>query len=75
MVVEGFEEKIKRALKCKLDTHPGLKKAFTESTLPFKHYYYYGEPSNAKVVNVENSDWIVDYIHVLREAFKADIRF
>ena len=74
VVVDGFEEKIKRALKCKLDSHPGLKKAFTDSTLPFKHYYYYGEPSNAKVVNVENSDWIVDYIHELREAFKADAR-
>ena len=69
--VDNFEEKIKVALRCKLETHLGLKKAFTESVLPFKHYYYYGEPANAKVVNVENCDWIVDYLHELRNAFKA----
>ena len=69
--VENFEEKIKVALRCKLETHTGLKKAFTESVLPFKHYYYYGEPANAKVVNVENCGWIVDYLHELRSEFKA----
>lgn len=75
VVVEGFEEKIKVALRCKLETHLGLKKAFTESVLPFKHYYYYGQADNAKVVNVENCDWIVDYLHELRSEFKALCRF
>lgn len=68
--IDGFEDKIKVALKLKIEGHPDLKKAFTESTLPFKHYYYYGEPSNAKVINVENCDWILEYLHVLREEIR-----
>ena len=72
VAVEGFEDKIKVALKCKLEAHPGLKRAFTESVLPFKHYYYYGLPDNAKVVEVENCDWIVDYLHKLRSEYQAE---
>ena len=72
VAVEGFEDKIKVALKCKLEAHPGLKRAFTESTLPFKHYYYYGTPENAKVVNVDNVNWIVDYLHKLRSEYQAE---
>lgn len=62
---EEFFIKIKKAIKIKLETFPEQKKKFKESTLPFTHYYLYGD----KVVNVPKAKWIIDYLTDLRNEF------
>ena len=64
-----FQQKIKLAVKAKIEQHSGLAKEFRESTLPFKHYYVYGE----KIVYAKAHDWIIEYLEELREEMKREV--
>ena len=64
---EEFKNKIKQALKCKIDQNVDLQSLFKESNLPFTHYYVYG----GKVVNVPKAKWIIEYLEELRKEYNA----
>lgn len=60
---EVFKDKIKKALNYKILNMPEvLFFQFINSTVPFTHYYVYGN----KIVNVEEADWILEHIEKRR---------
>lgn len=66
-----FNEDVLEAIRCKLRQHKRLRIALTESTLPFAHYYFYGERDHEpKVVYLPQYDWIVDEITRIRTLCK-----
>ncbi|MBN22752.1 MAG: hypothetical protein CL678_15815 [Bdellovibrionaceae bacterium] len=67
---DDFEEVIKEALYCKVIQNPIIAELMLESTLPFEHYYYYGNPKNAKVINVTSNRWVVDELEAIRKQIK-----
>lgn len=68
--LDDFKEKIKEAIRLKIEQRPKLKLAFTESTLPFTHYYYYGTIDNPKIITPNDGEWIVTFLENLRTEYK-----
>lgn len=68
-----FEEQIKIAITCKIEQNERLKDVFTESTLPFSHYYFYGSEDNPKVIKPEGLDWIMQHLEDLRTHLRKSI--
>ena len=62
-----FKLKIANAMIAKLIMHRSLFDAFKTATLPFRHYYVYGD----KVVEPEDGRWIVDLWTYLREMVRS----
>lgn len=62
----SFNEEILEAIRCKLRQNKDLLKMLTESTLPFEHYYWYGDENSPKVYNMTKYQWIVDEITRIR---------
>ena len=63
---EEFKEKIKRAITVKINQHFHIQKKLVESTLPFTHYYVFGD----RVVLVEKGKWILEHLEQLRTSLK-----
>lgn len=65
---DDFQDKIKKAIKLKLDQYnPRMKRALKNTTLPLTHYYHYGDD---KSVGYTRYDWVIDYITELREYYQ-----
>lgn len=65
--VPNFKKTIVEAYVFKLYTAPDhIFKEFKESTLPFQHYYFYGEPNNAKVIEQPKHHWQVQAWELIR---------
>jgi hypothetical protein len=64
---EKFRDKIKQAMKLKLEQWPNLRQPLKESTLPFKYYYVFG----GKVVDAHYL-WIVEEWDRLREELRGE---
>ena len=64
-----FREKIKDALVGKLLAMPELAALLVDSTLPFVHYYVYGEGEKSGIVPGEGL-WLVDAWEWLRESLR-----
>lgn len=62
---QEFKNKICTAIRAKLDQNVDIKQEFIDSTLPFTHYYVYGN----KVVNVPKAKWILDFLEELRKEY------
>jgi hypothetical protein len=69
-----FEQQIKEAIFYKVEQCPALIEALKESTLPFSHYYYYGDPNNCKIIANDNSKWFVDYLELIRLYCKGSVK-
>ena len=67
--VEGdeFKRKIKVAIRNKIIYNKNIKEEITKSSLPFVHYYVYGD----KVVKVPKGQWIMDYLEEIRLELKS----
>lgn len=63
---EEFRDDIRTALRIKLQSKPTLASQFYLTSLPLVHYYFFGEPDNAKVVDAGHR-WVVDYLEELRQ--------
>lgn len=63
----NFKQEFKKALLTKIESNIDLTEMLKESVLPFTHYYYYGDVTNCKVVNVENCNWLLEYITLIRD--------
>lgn len=56
-----FKRKVCLAIKSKLEQNPGILSLMKANSLPFAHYYVYGD----KVVEPEEGKWIIEYIESL----------
>jgi len=70
MYVENFRDIIIAANFYKIEQNPDLLKQFTESTLPFKMYFYY----NDVLVEQPEYDWLVEGFEEIRRMFKENRR-
>jgi len=52
-----FYENIYSALEAKLEATPLLQELLGKSTLPFEHYYVYGD----KVIDVTQGKWLIEF--------------
>ena len=64
-----FRQRIKIALSNKILYNREILDLFVESTLPFKHYYVYGE----KIRYPEGGEWVIDFITTLREKLHTHV--
>lgn len=63
---DEFKDKIKWAIKYKIETWTNLKALFIKTKLPLEHYYVYG----GKVVKPKEGKWILEFLEVLRNEMK-----
>lgn len=63
---EHFEDLIKVAITNKILLNDDIKKGVIESSLPFDHYYKYGD----KIVRPKKYWWIVQHIEYVRSQLK-----
>lgn len=68
------KEVILEAIRCKLRQNKDILEELYHSELPFEHYYYYGDPSNAKVVYVPQFAWMTEEFERLRKILKEKWR-
>lgn len=61
------QEVILSAIRCKLRQHRDIRILLAESTLPFEHYYYYGQPDKATVINQPQYGWMLAEFDRLRK--------
>lgn len=59
---DSFKNKIKSAIKVKIETRPDMLEELKKSKLPLTHYYVY----SGKIVKVPGAKWILDYIESLK---------
>lgn len=57
-----FQEKIKAAIKLKLEAYPSQFLELKNCKLPLTHYYVYG----SKIVDVPQAKWILDFLESLK---------
>lgn len=68
------KEVILGAIRCKLNNHKEIKQMMSENNLPFAHYYFYGQEDNAKVTELPQYSWIVDYFTDVSTYLKTGIK-
>lgn len=71
MPPEEFKKHIGDAHKLRLEQNFLLKRKFIDSSLPFEHYYHYGEPPK---VQLAAGQWIKDILEDLRRKMQAEHR-
>lgn len=64
-----FKDHIRYALWKRFSFHPSVKEAFIKSSLPFKHYYCYGDDD--RTVVYPPFDWITDELTLLRDIWQG----
>lgn len=69
--VVGFDNHIRMAIACKLLHNRDILEELIESDLPFKHYYYYGEKDNAKVIELPEYEWMCEFYEEQRAYVKG----
>lgn len=60
---DEFKSKILKAIKLKIENYPQYRKLLISNTLPFAHYYVYGD----KIFNVPAAQWILDGIEKIKQ--------
>lgn len=71
---EVFKNKIRTALRCKVEQNPEIKNAILKFLpLPFVHYYVYDD--GAKVVIPTSHTWIIDEWEEIRSELKGETLF
>lgn len=68
------KEIILEAIRCKLRQHKDILEELYKSELPFEHYYYYGDRSNAKVVECPQFSWMTEEFERIRALLKIKWR-
>lgn len=60
-----FRETIIEAIRIKITSYTYLQRGLLNTSVPLTHYYYYGEPDNAKVVDAGHG-WVIEGIESIR---------
>lgn len=63
---DDFAIEIKRAIKEKINQNSEIQGLLKISSLPFTHYYYYGDIENPKIILRPQDTWLVDFIEGIR---------
>lgn len=66
--LKGFKDKIKRAMRNKIDQNPVIKEMLIKSELPFTHYYVF----NNKCFKAKGCKWILDEWEKIRKELKHE---
>lgn len=69
--LDGFRRKIRGAIWAKIDTCPELQKLMAANTLPYRHYYTYGD-TDPKVVEPGEGEWILKFIEKAARCVKEN---
>lgn len=71
---DSFRADILACLRCKIEQNEDLEELLRESTLPFAHYYCYGNPDaglgKVKIIPLPQHQWWVDEIDNLRRSLQ-----
>lgn len=65
--VENLVALMDEANRLKVEQHPEFRELLHTSTLPFKHFYYYGKRPGKYVVYESEGDWLCDIYTRIRE--------
>ena len=69
--LEDFENIIRKAIRLKIYQNELLRSLLKASTLPFTHYYFYGDPNDKyKLFNPKGFEYMVDEIETVRKEIK-----
>jgi len=68
--VDNFTSIIDSALRAKVRCNGNIKEGLIESTLPFTHYYVFGDHPNVKVIVPEEHQWFVEAFEKIRSELK-----
>ena len=60
---EVFKNKIKSAIKIKIESNVDMKLKLENCKLPLLHYYVYYD----KIVKVKSADWIIEYLETFKK--------
>lgn len=71
---EYFKEEIIKALKEKVKQNKKILTEISYSNLIFKHYYFYGKEENAKVIEKNEYNWIIDVFEEIRKKMKVFLK-
>jgi len=66
---QEFQSIIKSAIRHKINSYPRMRQEFIASTLPFMHYYVFGNPP---VIRDAGFKWLVIYFESLRKELEND---
>lgn len=69
-LTEEQKSVILEAIRCKLRQNKQILIALAKSELPFAHYYFYGEPENAKIIELPQYGWMIEEFDRLRKLLK-----
>lgn len=69
-----FKQDILAANYCKVMQHERIKEALIESTLPFDHYYLFGNNGGEIIIKPRDCDWLIDGWEEMRTAVKQDLQ-
>lgn len=72
-MTESQKETILEAIRCKLRQNKKIRILLKESTLPFEHYYEYGNNTNCKRIHLPQYQWIVDEIERIRRILQGKL--
>lgn len=67
---EHFEDVIMAANYQKIIQNEQLRKEFVESSLPFDHYYTFGE--GERIINPKGHEWLIEGFEQMRREMQAD---
>lgn len=72
---EEFQDRVKEAIRCKIEQNKSLLKVFIASELPFHHYYVYGKSADV-IVEKPQHQWQMDFLNALRAELRdvQDVR-
>lgn len=70
---DEFQKGICEGIRCKLAQNAGLRLQFAESTLPFRHYFVYGQKGEV-IVEKAKHKWQMDFLEKLRDEYKAHFK-
>lgn len=68
-----LEREFKEGLISKVMLNDELRTLLSESSLPFEHYYYYGVPEKAKVINLTKHRWQTQFWESMRRQLKLGL--
>ena len=69
-----FIVKFRAAIRLRIRQDKRLLFLLNVSTLPFCHYYYFGEKNNPKVIPLEQYNWIMEEIELCRTLLQEVVR-
>lgn len=70
-----FQKQIENVIELKIRQNQELRELLRESTLPLRHYYFYGSGDKVKVIDMSKKySWQIEHIDSIRNVLKGNTR-